>query len=243
MAHQYNQWVSLLEPFVTRMYHSTSVPTFPNEPTVEEYPISLVSVDDQDKFGSIGRKSSLAKPWSLLGRKGANSEASSMVRVDMSDVKSVLTPTMLPKLFINGHGNGHMNGNGNGMVHANGLKSPLSQAFLPDDDSIPRMQLVESPTEIEDEDGLKTVTKDKAFWSVPDITGQVTKEDHFAFAHGGYADVWRAFWEKEDGERLRVIFSVPNDDFELLKNIVMFRLRSKFCDSMWTTKTRRESKN
>ena len=40
--------------------------------------------------------------------------------------------------------------------------------------------------------------------NIPDLTGQVTLQDRFAAAHGGFADVYVGLWHREQSNPLKV---------------------------------------
>ncbi|KDR83111.1 hypothetical protein GALMADRAFT_113318 [Galerina marginata CBS 339.88] len=201
--HQYTQWTILLEPFVSRIHHSTSVPQYLQDTDgASVYSgVSLLPTEDEiDKFShTLRRKSSVARPWSLIGRKGNHSESSSMVGVETSDRMSVLSPNLLPTLFLDGLS-----------------KSPLRLSFVPDE-GIPSMHdLTESPQEYVSH-GLHLNGNGKLHDDVsalPDLTEWVVKEGHYPIAHGGYSDVWRATWRKGEGDMkvaVKVLRNTTND--------------------------------
>ena len=185
VQHQYAQWTSLFEPFVSRVYHSTSIPQYlEDEDGGSVYSgISLLLIDD-DSNSPTRRRYSGARPWSLVGRKTAHSESSSMlgIAVNRSDAKSVLSPTLLPTLFSNKAPN-----------------SPLRSSFIPDGDSLPLMRhFTESQVE---HDALQNhvVNGEPAVDHLPDLTDAVIKEGPYPIAHGGYSDVWRGTWNRGGG--------------------------------------------
>ncbi|KAJ3517430.1 hypothetical protein NLJ89_g512 [Agrocybe chaxingu] len=190
MPKQYSQWVSVLEPFVSHVTHSTSVPHYLQEPDGRSVysGVSLVSTYEEDKFGLTRRRSS-ARPWSLIGRKGFKSETSSLVGVETevrnSDDASILSPNMLPDLF-----------------RPELPRSPLHISFVPDEAVPPLQLMMESPEEYSPPESIASDD------SLPDLTGQVVKIESFATAHGGYSDVWRAMWNKEGGADTRVAVKV-----------------------------------
>ncbi|KAF8962977.1 TKL/TKL-ccin protein kinase [Flammula alnicola] len=209
--HQYTQWTTLLEPFVSRVYHSTSVPQYleDNDGASVYSGVSLLVMEDEHKFG-LRRRSSMARPWSLIGRKGAHSESSSMLGVDVSDKVSILSPNLLPTLFLNGLS-----------------RSPLHLNFVPDADPIPSTHLLtESPTEYstpsEDKLHVNGVPKGTP---LPDLTDSVVKEGQFPIAHGGYSDVWRATWKRDQCDMkvavkvLRNTTSDPTTKEKLIKRL------------------------
>lgn len=190
---QYTQWTTLLEPFVSRVSHSTSVPRYlEDDDGVSVYSgVSLLPTEDE----RFGLKSAIARPWSLIGRKGNRSESSSMIGIEISDKASILSPNLLPTLFVN-----------------NLPRSPLHLSFLPQDDGIPSIHhLTESPTEYEGtQSEYLLVNGDSSTTAFPDLTQHVVKEGHYPIAHGGYSDVWRATWKKEDAS-MQVSFVAPLD--------------------------------
>lgn len=149
-----------------------------------------------------GRKSALARPWSLIGRKGNRSETSSMIGSEANDKASVLSPNLLPTLFLGGP------------TTAGAVRSPLRNGFLPDDEEIPSIHhyLTESPIEqaqnpLENLKIGENLESDDVSSSLPDLTENLVKEGQYPIAHGGYSDVWRATWNKEN--LLKVIISLP----------------------------------
>ncbi|CAA7262791.1 unnamed protein product [Cyclocybe aegerita] len=190
MPKQYSQWIAVLEPFVSHVTHSTSVPHYLEEPdgTSVCSGVSLVPTYEEDKFDLTRRRSS-ARPWSLIGRKGFKSETSSLVGVEI-EVKdredaSILSPNMLPDLF-----------------RPELPRSPLHISFVPDEAVPPLQLMMESPEEYSPPESIMSDD------SLPDLTGQIVKIESFATAHGGYSDVWRAMWNKEGGAETRVAVKV-----------------------------------
>ncbi|KAH9480786.1 Tyrosine-protein kinase isoform SRK4 [Psilocybe cubensis] len=178
---QYTQWTTLLEPFVSRVSHSTSVPRYLEDSDgVSVYSgVSLLPTEDE----IFGIKSVIARPWSLIGRKGNRSESSSMIGVETSDKASILSPNLLPTLFVNDL-----------------PRSPLHLSFVPED-GIPSLHhLTESPTEYEPAEGGHLLNNGYAdSISFPDLTQHIVKEGYYPIAHGGFSDVWKATWTKKDG--------------------------------------------
>lgn len=185
VQHQYAQWTSLFEPFVSRVYHSTSIPHYIEDEDGSSVSsgISLLLIDD-DSNSPTRRRYSGARPWSVIGRKTAHSESSSMlgIAVKGSDAKSVLSPTLLPTLFSNKAPN-----------------SPLRSSFIPDGDSL---SLMKHSTESQGEHiALQNhvVNGEPAEDHLPDLTNAVIKEGPYPIAHGGYSDVWRGTWNRGGG--------------------------------------------
>jgi len=179
--HQYTQWTSLLEPFVSRVYHSTYLE---DEDGASIYSgISLLLTEDDLKV-SARCKSFVARPWSVIGRKGAHSESSSMlgIAVKGSDWKSILSPSLLPGLFFSEF-----------------PKSPLRLSFGP---AIPSTEEPEYVTP-----QRHAVNGEPTLDQPPDLTDAVIKEGQYPVAHGGYSDVWRATWKRGgDIDDLKVHF-------------------------------------
>jgi len=47
---------------------------------------------------------------------------------------------------------------------------------------------------------------------IPDLTGQVTLQDRFAAAHGGFADVYIGLWQSSEGSKpLKVSPTLDNE--------------------------------
>jgi len=100
MPLQYTQWTSQLEMFVSRVYHSTSIPV--DRARAEGDNVSLLSSMSLLLTGDetvLGRRRSTARPWSMIGRKGPRSDSSSVIQ--KGDQMSILSPTLLPTLFTN----------------------------------------------------------------------------------------------------------------------------------------------
>lgn len=115
-----------------------------------------------------------------------------MIGNEGNDKASVLSPNLLPTLFLGVSAAGA----------AAAVRSPLRNGFLPDDDAIPSIHhLTESPIEqtrplLESLQLGETVDVSA---SLPDLTEALVKEGMYPIAHGGYSDVWRATWNKENG--------------------------------------------
>ena len=186
MPHQFNQWTTVLEPFVSRVVHSTYVPQYYEDAdgaSVYSGHVSLVPTCEDDKF-SNRRRNSVARPWSLIGRKGVHSASSSVTNFDVSDKVSILSPNMLPTLFLNG----------------DLPRSPLHLSFVPENDVSPMQLLTESP--------VGCVPPPLVPGNVPDLTHRVRKDGHFPAAHGGYSDVWKAVWKRDDVSDVKVAVKV-----------------------------------
>ena len=214
MPMQYSQWVSGFEPFVERILRSTSIPHREDDCDDEDESlhtgISLILTGDEKMYE---RRKSTARPWSLIDRKGAHSESSSLVnqaRLDGADTASVLSANLLPRLF-NGNGSAppsdgrstqrrlRSKESRNRRTHARHrpAKSLLSSGFTRDDImldvdtprngalSVPNGTLASLNGTLEDE---RT--------PLPDLTGDVLKQGHYPIAHGGHSDVWKALWNK-----------------------------------------------
>ncbi|KAF9564167.1 kinase-like protein [Agrocybe pediades] len=207
-AQQYSQWIELLEPFVSRVSHSTSVPQYvEGEDGRSMYSVSILTTEEHDngsgyKFWKSGRRrtsSGVARPWSLIGRLGYRSENSSMLGPDakdkdVADAVSILSPNLLPTLFIN---------------RDDLPKSPLRLAF-PTEEDIPFLHQVtftESPIEYASTEA-STITLVNSMHSkscrqdssLLDLSENVIKEGYYPIAHGGYSDVWKATWKRDAGD-------------------------------------------
>lgn len=100
MPLQYTQWTSQLEMFVSRVYHSTSIPV--DRARAEGDNDSLLSAMSLRLTGDetvLGRRRSTTRPWSMIARKGPRSDSSSVIQ--KGDQISILSPTLLPTLFAN----------------------------------------------------------------------------------------------------------------------------------------------
>lgn len=106
-----------------------------------------------------------------------------MIGVEVNDKMSILSPNLLPTLFLHDL-----------------PRSPLHSSFLPQEDGIPSIyHLTESPTEyVAPPSEYLNINGDLDSSALHDLTEQVVKEGHYPIAHGGYSDVWRATWKKED---------------------------------------------
>ena len=104
MPLQYTQWTSQLEMFVSRVYHSTSIPM--DRARADGDNVSLLSSMSLLLTGDetiLGRCRSTARPWSMIGRKGPRSDSSSVIQ--KGDQVSILSPSLLPTLFTNNSAN------------------------------------------------------------------------------------------------------------------------------------------
>ncbi|TFK33028.1 hypothetical protein BDQ12DRAFT_658509 [Crucibulum laeve] len=180
MPLQYEQWVGLLRRFVTFVDHSTS------NPKTEFGEIWFLN---EDEYEDHVHYSSVAKSWSLRGRKDPHSENSSVLQKDQSDRKSLLlSPNLLPTLF-------------NNML---GIpKSPLSVKSMQlnsNDETIVKISKGDSKLKI-------NMVDEKDTMSLLDLTGGIEKEGKYPAAHGGYSDVWKGIW-KRDGSQVQVAVKV-----------------------------------
>ncbi|KDQ54702.1 hypothetical protein JAAARDRAFT_401926 [Jaapia argillacea MUCL 33604] len=129
-----------------------------------------------------GRGISRPKPWSLVGRKGPHSESSSMIVRGDFDHALVLSPTLLPSLFI----------------HPGDLEE--SEEFSLGD-GLPEITFDVEPESPQ----LHSLDSSMTSWSsdssgLVDITGQIHRDGQFPLAHGGFADVWKGTWRTPSGE-------------------------------------------
>jgi hypothetical protein len=100
MPLQYAQWTSQLEMFVSRVYHSTSIPVDRARAEGDNVsPLSAMSLILTGDETVLGRRRSTARPWSIIGRKGPRSDSSSVIQ--KGDQISILSPSLLPTLFTN----------------------------------------------------------------------------------------------------------------------------------------------
>ncbi|KAF5317548.1 hypothetical protein D9619_013143 [Psilocybe cf. subviscida] len=177
---QYEQWVAVLEPFVSTVHHSTTLPQY-----VDDYDgasvYSGVSVLVTEEYPLHPKPK--ARPWSIIGRKGTHSESSSVIAMDLNDKASILSPNLLPTLFRK----------------EAPLRSPLGLSFPPDD-KIPLMLLTESPLDMDSNSIDISAEGRSSPFALPDLTEDVAKNGPFAIAHGGYSDIWTGVWKKDDGE-------------------------------------------
>ena len=177
MPLQYTQWTSQLEMFVSRVYHSTSIPV-DSRTRAEGDNVSLLSDMSLILTGDetiLGRRRSTARPWSMIGRKGPRSDSSSVIQ--KGDQISILSPTLLPTLFTNNSAN---------------PKSPTRSGFSVD---IPPLTplLAAFSSEIDE--------------SVPNLTGKIVREGQYPIAHGGYSDIWKGVLQQDDSRELKVYIS------------------------------------
>jgi hypothetical protein len=47
---------------------------------------------------------------------------------------------------------------------------------------------------------LSRVSFSHPFTTLADLTGQITRDGDYYFAHGGFADVWKGTWLKDTGK-------------------------------------------
>ena len=181
MPLQYTQWTSQLEMFVSRVYHSTSIPV--DRARAEGDNVSLLSDMSLILTGDetiLGRRRSTARPWSMIGRKGPRSDSSSVIQ--KGDQISILSPTLLPTLFTNNSANPKsLTRSGHNSVDIPPL-TPLLAAFS---------------SEIDE--------------SVPNLTGKIVREGQYPVAHGGYSDIWKGVLQQDDSRELKVyVFFLPH---------------------------------
>ncbi|KAK0462909.1 TKL/TKL-ccin protein kinase [Desarmillaria tabescens] len=136
---------------------------------------SLLSEDED----AGGRRRSHPRPWSIIARKGPQSESSSFIRQDFGNNDILLSPGLLPTLF-NGTSDPPKSPS-SGETHF----TPLSLHFDPPPTPPP---------------GLDTLDKHDPSILL-DLTGKVTREGRFPEALGGFSDVWKGLWM--DGLRER----------------------------------------
>ncbi|KAL0952854.1 hypothetical protein HGRIS_007077 [Hohenbuehelia grisea] len=149
------------------------------------------------------------RPWSVIGRKGTRSEASSMIHQELDDLNNEervlytdtpLSPTLLPRLFSEDlpvsprspvqipnyatHSLIH------GHVHSTFLR-PLDARVIARGAEVELSPATPTPIRhhLPSEDP-----------TVPDLTGEIEREGDYPAAHGGYSDVWKGMWKRRVGE-------------------------------------------
>lgn len=179
MPLQYTQWTSQLEMFVSRVYHSTSIPVDTRAGaegdnfSVLSSAMSLIVTGDET---ILGRRRSTARPWSMIGRKGPRSDSSSVIQ--KGDQISILSPTLLPTLFTNSSATS---------------KSPTRSGFSVD---IPPLTPLLATFFSETDE------------TVPNLTGKIVREGQYPIAHGGYSDIWKGVLQQDDSRELKVAVKV-----------------------------------
>ncbi|KAJ8090389.1 hypothetical protein AAF712_006676 [Marasmius tenuissimus] len=169
---QQEQWCSLLQSFASSTIHEED--SEPESDSLEEqlpFEISEETILSEDECID-GRRRTHPRPWSLIARKGPRSETSSVLHQIINEREALLSPTLLPSLFNN---------------------TATLDAVEPLDPKIPQ-HIPDAPfTESPNSSFL-----DPELSVIPDLTGQVTKDARYAEAGGGFADVWKATWDKGD---------------------------------------------
>ncbi|EAU86182.2 TKL/TKL-ccin protein kinase [Coprinopsis cinerea okayama7 len=208
MPQQYTQWVANLQLFVTRILHSTSVPNMEGDDIGTggiRTGTSFVLTAEETMYEP---RRSTARAWSVIGRKGPNSESSSLVAEmgnSPGEQGSILSPNLLPTLFTpsrNGESvpaSPNTPASGNNPRLPNGrnrsrtrpdfqsARSPLRSVFTRDDIS-PLNNAGRLGSAAPLEEGLPETL---------DLTGQITREGNYAVAHGGHSDVWLGRLKKQ----------------------------------------------
>ncbi|KAG7442683.1 uncharacterized protein BT62DRAFT_935709 [Guyanagaster necrorhizus] len=167
---QNEQWCSMLGLFAEAIVdESCSRDSLDN--------VSLLSEDED----AGGRRRSHPRPWSIIARKGPQSESSSLIRQNFGNNDILLSPGLLPTLF-----------NGTSDVPISPLSeethfTPLGLHFDPPPTPPPELDTLDEhdPT------------------ILLDLTGKVTRKGRFPEAHGGFSDVWKGLWM--DGLRERTV--------------------------------------
>lgn len=182
---QNEQWCSTLGNFAaTTVDESCSRDSLDND--------SLLSEDED----AGGRRRSHPRSWSIIARKGPQSESSSMIRQDFGNNDILLSPGLLPTLF---NGTSDLpKSPSSGETHF----TPLSLHFVPPPTPPPELETLDE--------------RDPTI--LLDLTGKVTREGRFPEAHGGFADVWKGIWMDGPHERrvaIKVLRSrVDNPEME-----------------------------
>lgn len=237
MPAQYTQWVSQLEQLVLRVYRSSSVPSHGEDQESLQTGFSLILTGDERMYE---RRKSTARPWSVIGRKGAQSESSSFVEMKRQREGSILSSNLLPNLF---HTNEPKSSESNARRASpsrtsgkraprghtrHSAKSPLSSGFTMED----LLQEGQTPVNAKmlhvPNSGDSKLDVDWGRPLVVDLTGQVVRDGSYPVAHGGHSDVWKAVW-KRDGVEVRaavkVLRNTTNDSEKRAKLIGV----SDFC--------------
>ncbi|KAJ4480939.1 hypothetical protein J3R30DRAFT_3287727 [Lentinula aciculospora] len=234
--HQLNQWCSALDRFVRLVNdarYTISIPV--GESLRPGFQVEGDDGDDGDvqKFfqfnlsleSSDGRRHSHPRPWSLIARKGAHSESSSLHQQLLEERdQDVLSPNMLPTLFTSLS------------VGSKGSIPPLSpiasSGVIREPVEFQHMVILVSPISIlfthTDDDPNVIVHEIAASERVMDFTGQISLLGGCAVAGGGYSDVWKAILNsKEDmhGQELRVAVKVIRSHYGNSENESMLRRR------------------
>lgn len=224
MPAQYTQWVSRLEQLVLRVYRSSSVPSPGDDGESLRTGFSLILTGDERMYE---RRKSTARPWSVIGRKGTQSESSSfVVEKREEDGRSVLSSGLLSNLFRSNEPNSsESNARRRSQSRTSGkrvprghtrhsAKSPLSSGFtmedlLRDGQTPINGKLLHVPNS-----GDSKLDTDPGRPLVADLTGQVVKEGSYPVAHGGHSDVWKAIWKRDGTEvkaAVKVLRNTTND--------------------------------
>ncbi|KAK0213720.1 TKL/TKL-ccin protein kinase [Armillaria fumosa] len=193
-AAQNEQWCSTLGSFaVTTVDESCSRDSLDNN--------SLLSEDED----AGGRRRSHPRSWSIIARKGPQSESSSMIRQDFGNNDILLSPGLLPTLF---NGTSDLpKSPSSGETHF----TPLSLHCDPPPTPPPELETLDE--------------RDPTI--LLDLTGKVTREGRFPEAHGGFADVWKGIWMDGQHERriaIKVLRSrVDNPEMEEKMKLRLWR--------------------
>ncbi|KIK57557.1 hypothetical protein GYMLUDRAFT_46128 [Collybiopsis luxurians FD-317 M1] len=166
---------------------------------------SIILPEDSPEFAKLnfdpnsgGRRHSHPRPWSLIARKGAHSESSSLHQQLLDERggewEDILSPNMLPALFTGAGGKGSI--------------PPLSPISLGGGDTGGFPHMLMPPTPPPDGDLVNEIDASE---QVMDFTGQVTLLGGCAVAGGGYSDVWMAILNSSKdgrGQELKVAVKV-----------------------------------
>ncbi|KAK0201152.1 TKL/TKL-ccin protein kinase [Desarmillaria ectypa] len=191
---QNEQWCSMLELFAAAIVtESCSRDSLDN--------VSFLSEDED----AGGRRRSHPRPWSIIARKGPQSESSSLIRQDFGNNDVLLSPGLLPTLFNSP--SDRPESPSSGETHF----TPLSLHFDPPPTPPPELDALDehNPT------------------FLLNLTGKVTREGRFPEAHGGFADVWKGLWMDGPHERrvaIKVLRScVDNPEMEEKMKLRLWR--------------------
>ncbi|KAF9013172.1 hypothetical protein BDQ17DRAFT_1536866 [Cyathus striatus] len=185
--HQFEQWLSVLQNLAPQTLYWNSIMDASTN-TEESWIFDMESL----------RRSSVPKAWSLIGRKGAHSECSSMVLKNHFDTISLLSPELLPALF------------------SQSPTSPLAESTLH----------LDSDTDLEDK--ASTVDSGLFIQDdliLPDLTGKIEKCGNYPAAHGGYSDVWKGNMNQNSSNSVvgvkvfRKLSSDPDSEQKVVKKL------------------------
>ncbi|KAG5651731.1 hypothetical protein H0H81_007669 [Sphagnurus paluster] len=193
---QWDQWLDTLKPFVPLIHRPSTIPQVTLGDGEE-----LLSVEDEDENG---HKLTHARSWSVIARKGPQSDTSSFVNQESNDDFPPISPELLPDPSN---------------ISSEILRSPsplsLNNAILSDD---------RPPTPPVD-DGFGPT-------GVLDLTGKITREGMYPSAHGGFSDIWKGTWFDGDYPRHVAVKVLRSriDDSEMEEKMIR-RLRREL--SIW----------